>query len=129
MPQVSATVAILRSSVRPPRIGSGCRIGSRGLFEERLEIEAGEMGLAADDAQVERLGDAQIAGEVVGHHRLLQPVDVVVLEFAAHLDGDVGGPAHVDVDHDGDVRPDRFAHAPHVVEIGRRDCRHGRPAS
>ena len=76
------------------------------------------MGLAADDAQVERLRDAQVAGEIVRHHRLLQPVHVVVLEFAAHLDGDVGGPAHIDVDHDVDVGADRLAHASDVVEIG-----------
>ena len=36
------------------------------IFEERLEVEAGEMRLAADDAQIERLGDPQIAGEIVG---------------------------------------------------------------
>jgi hypothetical protein len=42
------------------------------------------MGLAADDAQVERLRDAAIAGEIVGQHRLLEPVDVVVFELAAH---------------------------------------------
>ena len=76
------------------------------------------MRLAADDAQVERLGDAQIAGEIVGRHRLLQPVHVVVLKFSAHLDGDVGGPAHVDVDHDGDVRSHRLAHTLDVIEVG-----------
>ncbi len=104
MPQVSATVAILRSSVSPPRIGSGCRDGQQRIFEKRLEIETGEMRLAADDAQIERLRDAQIAGEIVRHHRLFEPVHVIVLKFAAHLNGDVGGPAHIDVDHDVDVR-------------------------
>ena len=77
------------------------------------------MRLAADDAHVERLGDAHVAGEVVGQHRLLQPVDVVFLELAAHLDRDVGAPAHVDVDHDLDVGPDRLAHAPHIVDVRR----------
>src|SRR6202012_4917334 len=57
-------------------------------------------------------------GKRYRHPRLLEPVDAIVLEFAAHLDGDVGGPAHVDVDHDGDVRAERFAHAAHIVEIG-----------
>jgi hypothetical protein len=33
MPQVSASVAILRKSVMPPRIGSGCRIGRHGLVK------------------------------------------------------------------------------------------------
>src|SRR5690348_12930081 len=32
-PQVSASVAILRKSVMPPRIGSGCRIGRHGLMK------------------------------------------------------------------------------------------------
>src|SRR5689334_4551364 len=35
-PQVSASVAILRRSVMPPRIGSGCRIGRQGLRKKGL---------------------------------------------------------------------------------------------
>ena len=88
------------------------------IFEKRFEIETREMRLAADDAQIERLGDTEVAGVIVRHHRLFEPVHVIVLKLASHLNGDVGGPAHVDVDHDGDVRADRLAHAPHIVEIG-----------
>ena len=78
------------------------------------------MGLAADDAQVKRLRDAAIAGEIVGQHRFLEPIDVVVLELAAHLDRDVRAPALVHVDHNVDVPPDRRAHAPHVGKVGRK---------
>ena len=73
---------------------------------------------AANDAEVERVGDARVAGEVVGDDRLLKPVDVVLFELAAHADRGVRVPAHVDVDHDLDVRSERFAHPPHVGEVG-----------
>jgi len=64
-----------------PRIGSAAKWAG-AILEKRLEIEAGEMRFAADDAQVERLGDAQVAGEVVGRYRSSAST-VVVLEFAA----------------------------------------------
>ena len=76
------------------------------------------MRLPADDAEVERFGDAKVAGEIIGHHRLLEPIDVILLKFPPHLDGDVGGPTHVHVDHDVDVGAERLAHAPDVGEVG-----------
>ncbi len=88
------------------------------VLQERAQIVAGEMRPAADDAQIERLGDPEIAGEILRRHRLLEPIDVVILELAAHLDRDIGAPAHVDVDHDLDRGAERLAHAPHIGEIG-----------
>src|SRR5258708_37089881 len=76
------------------------------------------MRLAADDAQVVRAGNPEMAGEILGRHRLLEPVDVVVLELAAHLDGDIGAPAHIDVDQDLDLGAERLAHAPDIDEVG-----------
>src|SRR4028118_1511850 len=37
---------------------------------------------------------------------------------AAGMEGHAGGPAHVDVDHDVDVRAQRFAHAADIVHVG-----------
>src|SRR5437588_11869430 len=56
------------------------------IDEEWPQVVAREMRLAADDAHVERGRDALVAGEIVGRHRLLEPVDVVLLELAPHRD-------------------------------------------
>ncbi len=91
---------------------------SFGFSRNGRRSNSGKVRLAADDAQIECVADTHIAGEIVGDHRLLQPIDVVFLEFPAHLDRGVGVPAHVDVDHDLDVRAERLAHPPDVGKVG-----------
>jgi hypothetical protein len=75
------------------------------------------MGLPTDDTDRQGLRNAQVAFEVVGRNRLLQPVNVVRLNLPAHLDGDIGGPPLIHIDHDVDVGAKRLAHAAHVVYI------------
>ena len=79
-------------------------------LEERPQVLAREMALAADDAGLERRGDAAVAGEILGDHRLFQPVGIELVDAMAGLDRGVGVPAHVDVDHDLDVAAHRLAH-------------------
>ena len=78
---------------------------------------------------VKRFRAAEIAGEIVRQHRLLDPVGVVFLEGAAGDDRLVGGPAHVDVDHDLDIRADRVAHHPQVAAHPAASRRYAPPAS
>jgi hypothetical protein len=75
------------------------------------------MALAAHDPGLERRGDAPVAGEIVSHHRLLQPVGVELVDAMAGLDGGVGVPAHVDVDHDLDAVAHRLAHCLDVLDV------------
>ena len=67
---------------QPAAHGIGLQDGQTGVFEERSQIIPGEMTFATDDPQVERGGNPQIAGEIIRQHRLLEPIDVVILELS-----------------------------------------------
>ena len=76
------------------------------------------MRLPADNPHVQLVRHSHIAGEIVRGHRLLQPVNIVFLDALAGVDRHVRGPTHIHVDHDIDVRAQRFPHAPHVLHVG-----------
>ena len=75
------------------------------------------MALAAHDARLERGGDAAVAGEVLGDDRLLEPVGIELVDAVAGLDGGVGVPAHIDVDHDLYAAAHRLAHRLDVLHV------------
>ena len=84
------------------------------------------MALAAHDPGLQRRGDAAVAGEILGDHRLLEPVGIELVDAMAGLDGGVGVPAHVDVDHDLYAAAHRLAHRLDVLHVlaPRPDVRH-----
>lgn len=53
---------------------------------------------------------ARIGIELLGNHRLLEPVDAVFSRTIAERDGFGNGIAVIGVDHQPHIRPDRFAH-------------------
>ena len=72
-------------------------------------VEA-DFGLVAGDRRGERVGDHGTAVDVVGPDRLLDPVELIGLECAAHLDREGRAPRAVDVGHQFRLRTERPAH-------------------
>ncbi len=74
-------------------------------------------------AAADRRGDlppyARVAVDIVGDHRLLDPLQINagVFEHANHPNGVCNIPAHVRICHQLDVRPDRIANGPYQLQI------------
>ena len=75
------------------------------------------MAFAADDAGLQCGSDALIAVEVFAHDGLFQPIGIDLVDVVAGLDGRIGGPAHVHVDHDLDIGAERLAHGVDIAHV------------
>gem|GEM_PF-7134046 len=63
----------------------------------------GELAFTAHHAGTQCIGDTEIAGEIRHHHGLFQPTNIILVQPPGHHDSFVHPPAHIDIDHDGDV--------------------------
>src|SRR5437870_2355339 len=66
--------------------------------------------LLAGNRRVQRVRNARTALDIVGLDRLLDPMEVIWLHRAAHLDRERRAPRAIDIDHQLGLRPQRFAH-------------------
>ena len=73
--------------------------------------------LAAGHRHVERARDLDVAVDVLGRDRLLEPLDVELLELAADADRLRHRQAVVGVDHQPDVGADRLAHRGDAADV------------
>src|SRR5215207_6142155 len=80
---------------------------------------AGEIVLAAGHRHVERPRHLDIAVDVFGRDRFLEPVDVELFELAAEPDRVRHREAMIGIDHQPDVRTDRLAHRRDALMIAR----------
>ena len=77
----------------------------RALRQHLAEIPAREPGLAAGDRDRLAAAHLDVARQVIGHHRLLEPADVAVGDRAAELDRLDRVVAVVGVEHQADAGP------------------------
>src|SRR5271165_6653170 len=79
-----------------------------------------DLGLVAGDRRGERIGDHGTARDVVGRDRLLDPIELMGLERAAHLDREGRAPGAIDIDHQLRLRSQCTAHCrdPRDVLLG-----------
>ncbi len=82
----------------------------RAAGDQLAEAVEPDLGLVAGDRCGERIGDPRAAVDVVGRDRLLDPVELIGLERAAHFDRERRAPGAVDVDHQLRVRAQRAAY-------------------
>ena len=78
--------------------------------DQLAEAVEPDLGLVAGDRCRKRGGDLGAAVDVVGRDRLLDPVELIGLDRAAHLDRHRRAPGAIDIDHQLGVRPKRLAH-------------------
>ena len=82
----------------------------RAAVDQLAEAVEPDLGLVAGDRRRQRVGDPAAAVDVVGRDRLLDPIKLMRLHRAAHLDRDGRAPGAVDVDHQLGLRPQCLAH-------------------
>src|SRR3954451_14078597 len=66
---------------------------------------------------MQRIRHAYAALDVVRLDRLLDPVEVIGLHRAAHLDRERRAPGAIDIDHQLRLRPERLAHRGDALQI------------
>src|SRR3954470_21482449 len=85
--------------------------------DQLAEAVKAEFGLVAGYRGMQRIRDAYAALDIVGLDRLLDPVEVIGLHRAAHLDRERRAPGAIDIDHQLRLRPERFAHRRDPLQI------------
>src|SRR5262245_47231279 len=84
------------------------------LLGDLAEVVARELALPGRDRHRRRAADLGEADLVVGRHRFLEPVEILILHHPAERLGLGHGPRAVRVGHELDVRPQRSARGAHA---------------
>ena len=100
----------LPSEKPPDHAISTCTISTAPRPDQLAESIEAEFGLIAGDRRMQRVRHPCAALDIVRLDRLLDPVEVVRLHRAAHLDRERRTPGAVDIDHQLRLRPERPSH-------------------
>ena len=112
---IGGDAAALGKPARPGDVGLHDVYGT--AIDQLAEPVQPHLGLIPGDRRRERIGDPRAAVDVIGRDRLLDPIELLSLHRAAHLDREIGAPGAIDIDHQLGVRAQRLAHCGDPCQI------------